>query len=123
MLSTPLNVAVILTGYMLVMGCLAIGLVIQARSPAAPNRRREGAGWPAFVREILVTAVGGYLTLMAVVIGYYYGVARLGGNFIADAFGGSAMLIGLAFPVFLAASWISERRRRRRVRSGRDPRA
>lgn len=40
------------------------------------------------------TAVGGYLLLMAVVIAYYYGVARVGGDFIQSAFTGTALLIG-----------------------------
>jgi len=44
------------------------------------------------------TAVGGYLLLMAVVIVYYYGVARVAGDFITSAFTGTAMLIGLAMP-------------------------
>jgi len=59
------------------------------------------------------TAVGGYLLLMAVVIGYYYGVARVGGDFVKSAFTGTAMLIGIALPLWGAASWLTERRRRR----------
>ena len=59
------------------------------------------------------TAAGGYLLLMLVVIGYYYGVARVGGAFIESAFTGCALLIGLAAPVFAALSWLTERRRQR----------
>jgi hypothetical protein len=51
--------------------------------------------------------------LMAVVILYYYGVARVAGNFLVSAFTGCAVLIGLSAPVFAAASWLAERRARR----------
>ena len=50
---------------------------------------------------------------MAVVIAYYYGVARVGGDFIKSAFTGTAMLIGIALPLWGAASWLTERRRQR----------
>ena len=59
------------------------------------------------------TAVGGYLLLMAVVIAYYYGVARVAGDFITSAFTGTAMLIAIALPLLGAASWLTERRRQR----------
>ena len=64
-------------------------------------------------RHVAGTAVGGYLLLMAVVIAYYYGVARVGGDFIKSAFTGTAMLIGIALPLWRAASWLTERRRQR----------
>jgi hypothetical protein len=48
-----------------------------------------------------------------VVILYYYAVARVGGAFIASAFTGCALLIGLSTPVFALASWLEERRRGR----------
>ena len=69
------------------------------------------------------TVIGGYLLLMLVVTGYYYGVARVGGAFIASAFTGCAMLIALAAPVFAAASWLTWRYPHlRRPRSPRHPR-
>ncbi len=59
---------------------------------------------------------------MAVVIGYYYGVARVGGRFLESAFTGAALLAGIAAPVFAAASWLAERRRQRsRNTTGDDP--
>ncbi len=61
---------------------------------------------------------------MAVVILYYYGVARVRGAFIESAFTGCALLVGLTTPIFLLASWLAERRRaRRRARAtpGRRP--
>ncbi len=50
---------------------------------------------------------------MAIVILYYYGVARVGGAFIVSAFTGCALLIALSTPVFALASWLTERRRAR----------
>jgi hypothetical protein len=83
------------------------------------------AAWSRLIRRYLGTTLGGYLVLMAVVILYYYGVARVGGAFIASAFSGCALLIALATPVFLVASWVAERRCRSRAArvsgSGRRP--
>lgn len=80
-----------------------------------PNRvaRRVPAGWPRFVVQALSTALGGYLLLMAVIVLYYYGVARISGNFLSSAVTGGLTLIAITFPVFFAGSWLAERRRRR----------
>lgn len=51
--------------------------------------------------------------LMAVVILYYYGVARAGSRFLDSAVSGCALLLGLSMPMFLAASWLAERRAHR----------
>ena len=128
-------------GYLLVMGALGTGLWLIRRhgdTAASPDReaspatgtagpatgtagtaRRAGTagppGWSRLIRHYLGTALGGYLVLMAVVILYYYGVARVGGAFIASAFSGCALLIALATPVFLAASWLAGRCRRSRA--------
>ena len=84
------------------------------RSP--PGRRespgRLAAGWTGLARRYAGTALGGYLLLMAVVILYYYGVARVGGGFLTSAFTGCALLIALSTPVFALASWLAECRRR-----------
>jgi hypothetical protein len=106
-------------GYLIVMAALALGL----RATVRPGKRvrRAGAGpgrpgrapWRRLAAHVAGTAVGGYLLLMLMVIGYYNGVARVGGAFIASAFTGCAMLIGLAAPVFAALSWLTERRRQR----------
>ena len=50
---------------------------------------------------------------MAVVIAYFYGVARVAGDFITSAFTGTAMLTGIALPLWGAASWLTERRGQR----------
>ena len=44
---------------------------------------------------------------MAVVIAYYYGVARVAGDFIISALTGTAMLTGIALPLWGAASWLT----------------
>jgi hypothetical protein len=133
-------------GYLLVMGALAVGLRQLRRggdpAPAGDAGRPAGGpaqgaqpeagpagggqagdgradGWLRLARHYAGTAIGGYLLLMAVVILYYYGVARVGGAFIVSAFTGCALLIALATPVFALASWLAERRRARSA-SGRD---
>lgn len=131
-------------GYALLMIALATGLLMLRRTTrsAAPGtgadvdqepsaaevaevaevaQSRSGAvmpgryAWLRLIRQLGVTFVGGYLLLMIVVIAYYVGVARVSGNFIESAFTGCAMLLGLSLPVFLAASWLLERRRTRAV--------
>ena len=62
-------------------------------------------------RHVAGTMLGGYLLLMVVVILYYYLVARVGGAFIESAFTGCALLLGLAAPLFAAASWLTEQLR------------
>ena len=77
---------------------------------AAAARGGPAAGWRRLARHYAGTALGGYLVLMAVVVVYYYGVARLGGAFIWSAFTGCALLIALSTPVFALASWLAQRR-------------
>ena len=124
-------------GYLLVMGALGTGLWLIRRqhgdaTPTGSRQDREACvaagpagtagawpGWGRLIRHYLGTAIGGYVLLMAVVILYYYGVARVGSNFLDSAFTGSALLLGVAVPVFAAASVLSRRRgRNRRPRSG-----
>jgi hypothetical protein len=124
-------------GYLLVMGSLAIGLRIVQRSATsvpAPTRAptpdrpdqetgrvtararlraivRPEPGWRRLAVYSLGTAVGGYLLLMAVLTAYYYGVGVVhGGNFVQSGFTGCALLLGLAAPVFIALSWLTERK-------------
>jgi hypothetical protein len=127
-------------GYVLIMGTLAAGLLMLRRSgrtasaggagqgpgtnasPAgssavAPSRQ----GWLRLIRHVINSEVGGYLVLMVAVIAYYYGIARVSGNFIESAFTGCALLLGLCTPVFLAASWLDVRWQRHKATRG--PRA
>jgi Family of unknown function (DUF6256) len=108
-----------IVGYVLIMGGLAVGLLLARRSPGEEQELRSGRlavtarvkpGWRRLGVHSLATAVGGYLVLMAVIILYYNEVAPVSGNFVESAFSGCAMLIGLAAPVFLALSWLADRK-------------
>ncbi|MFJ8535439.1 DUF6256 family protein [Streptomyces sp. NPDC093591] len=119
MLPVHLNVAVMLTGYLLVMGYLGLGLLILRRRPAESWRPAQrsapataGQRWSALVRRVVGTAIGGYLVLMAVVVSWYQGIAQLGGGFLLSAVTGAALLIGITLPLFFLASWAASRRRR-----------
>jgi Family of unknown function (DUF6256) len=70
---------------------------------------RAGPGWPRLIIQYARTVVGGYLVLMAVVVIYYFGVARVG-SFIESAVTGCALLVGLSTPVFFLISWLTTRR-------------
>jgi len=83
-----------------------------ARGPATPPGPGQRTGWAALLRRIAGTVIGGYLLLMAVIVAYYYGVARVGPGFLENALSGTALLLGLAAPVFAALSWLAERRAR-----------
>ena len=108
----------ILGGYLILMLVLAVGLRLQRRRAAAgqPLTRLTGRrdhGWGALILHVLTDALAGYLVLMAVVVLYYYGVAKVGSNFLESAFTGTALLLGISLPVFIAVSWLSQRRRDR----------
>jgi hypothetical protein len=81
----------------------------------APSRvaRRVRPGWPRFAVQTGGTAFGGYVVLMAVVLLYYYGVARVANQFLLSAFTGCALLLALSLPVFALASWAAVSRSRR----------
>ena len=109
-------------GYPILMSALALGLrhlyrprAAQAGSGQPPGPSPAGSGRrspeAALARQVTGTVVGGYLLLMAVVVAYYYAVARVGPGFLQSAVTGTALLIGLAAPVFAAASWLAGRLR------------
>jgi hypothetical protein len=114
------------TGYLILMAVLAAGLRLQRRDAAGrapagagPGGKRPGmvarrfpSGWPRFAAQACMVMIGGYLLLMAVVIVYYYGIARVAGQFLASAITGGLLLMGICLPVFAAASWAAERRHR-----------
>jgi hypothetical protein len=82
------------------------------REPATPSGPRPRTGRAALARQIAGTVIGGYLLLMVVIVAYYFGVARVGPGFLESALTGTALLLGLAAPVFVALSWLAERRGR-----------
>lgn len=117
MLPTALNISVMLTGYLLVMGALALGLRSMLRAGVRPPRpAAERRGWSRLIAHVAGTAVGGYLLLVGVTAAYYYGVRQFDGGAVLSAVTGCATLIGITLPLFLAASWLAERRRRKRAR-------
>jgi Family of unknown function (DUF6256) len=75
--------------------------------------RRVPAGWPRFAVQVCSVALGGYLLLMAVDLIYYYGVAKIRGQFIESGFTGGLTLMAIALPLWGLASWLSLRRRSR----------
>ena len=82
------------------------------QAPATPPGSRPRTGRAALARQIAGTVIGGYLLLMVVIVAYYFGVARVGPGFLESALTGTALLLGLAIPVFAALSWLAERRGR-----------
>jgi Family of unknown function (DUF6256) len=122
-------------GYLILMSALAFGLYRLYRpkavragespgpspagtgKPPSPAGSRRRSGWASLTWHVMGTVIGGYLLLQAVVVAYYYGVARVGPGFLESAVTGTALLLGLAAPVFAAASWLDERRRRGRSAS------
>jgi hypothetical protein len=104
----------VLGGYLILMGVLAVGLVTQRRRAAAgkPTTRlagRRDRGWQALIVHVLSDVLGGYLLLIAVVVLYYYGVAKVGGSFLTSAITGSLLLLAITLPVFAAVSWLTQR--------------
>jgi hypothetical protein len=107
-------------GYLILMSALALGLrhlyrprAAQAGPAQSPGPSPAGrSGRATLARQVTGTVVGGYLLLMAVVVAYYYAVARVGPGFLESAVTGTALLVGLAAPVFAAASWLAGRLRR-----------
>jgi len=102
-------------GYAILMVVLGTGLWAARRRVASgqPLTRYAGRldrGWPAFLYHVLADALGGYLLLAVVVVLYYYFVARVGSNFLDSEFSGAALLLAIALPVYLAATWLRERR-------------
>jgi Family of unknown function (DUF6256) len=91
-----------LAGYLMAMGTVAIGLRAPpglgkaARLPGPGPHRAVRRGWGGLIRGVTGTAVGGYLLLTAVMIVYYSGVAGQSGHFLASAFTGTALLVGVA---------------------------
>ncbi|WP_052851010.1 DUF6256 family protein [Streptomyces avicenniae] len=109
-----LDLTVMLVAYLLTMGALASGLRTLRDDPGGrPRSGGRRAGWPGLVRQVLVTAAGGYVLLLLVVAGYYVGVARHDGDFLLSAVTGAASLVGVALPPLLAVSAALTRTRTR----------
>jgi hypothetical protein len=111
-------------GYLIWMSALGFGLYrlyhprgspsAAGQEPGTPpdKGRRQRTGRAAWLRQIAGTVIFGYLLLMAVIVAYYFGVAKVGPGFLESALTGTALLLGLATPVFAALSWLTGRRSR-----------
>ena len=113
-------------GYLILMPALAFGLRRAYRPKAAPPSPAPppspaldspALAGPALAWRLVGTVIGGYLLLMAVVVAYYYAVARVGPGFLENAVTGNALLVALTAPVFAIAAWLAPRIRRRRPAS------
>lgn len=95
---------------------LGLALWVAVRSHRAHGSEpSEPKGWPAFVRYLLVTALGGWALLMAIVLLYYVAVAGQGRRFLLDALTGTALMaFGIGVPSLLLIAWIGDLRRRHR---------
>jgi uncharacterized protein DUF6256 len=111
------DVVPLAVGYGLTMLALGLGLSASVRgtrrgSQTQPSERR---GWPAFIRYLLGTALGGWALLMAIVLLYYIAVAGQGHAFLFAAFTGTALMaFGIGVPSLLLIAWVSDLLRRRR---------
>jgi Family of unknown function (DUF6256) len=78
-----------------------------ARTPTTAAAPRS-AGGRDFVRYLAVTAVGGYVVFLAIVLVFHVVLARDHGALKSAAWGGAALL-AIALPVFVVAEWLARR--------------
>ncbi|RMI39592.1 hypothetical protein EBN88_14460 [Streptomyces triticirhizae] len=107
-------------GYVLLVATLALGLARARRERGERSGRR---GWAALAWRVAETVLGGWAVLVVVLLGYYYGLADLGGGFLVGGLAGSAALLAIALPLFALASWGWERAGARRRAAGRGGRS
>ncbi len=122
-MSTPAEISVVV-GYVLLMGFLAVGLrLLRGAAPGSDPRRlsraaaRPDRGWFRLIRHLAATAAGGYLVLMAILVIFYvateFSKAGLLESTLSSGASGTALLVAISAPVWLAASWLTQRRRDR----------
>jgi len=81
-------------------------------TPAPPAGRAPS--FPALVRYVVVTAVGGYVAFLVLVGGYYAAIARQTPWFLRQAVsGGAVMAFLVGMPALLLAGWAEGRIRSR----------
>lgn len=114
----------VIVGYVLLMGFLAGGLGLLRRSaPGSDPRRlsraaaRPDRGWLRLVRHLAATAAGGYAVLMAILVIFYvatdFSKVGLLESTLGSGASGTALLVAISAPVFLALSWLTRRRQQR----------
>jgi Family of unknown function (DUF6256) len=85
--------------------------MLRVASRSAPRRVPRAPGsWAAFARYLSVTALTGYLAMLAIVLVFHVVLARDHGALRSAAAGG-ATLLAIVVPVFAAAEWVARRRR------------
>jgi Family of unknown function (DUF6256) len=113
-------------GYLILMTALGIGLRLlyrprragpvpgprPNRAPLTPPVPGQRTGWAALLRKVTGDVIAGYLLLLAVIVAYFFGVTSVGPGFLQGELTGTALLLGLAAPVFAALSWLAYRRGR-----------
>jgi hypothetical protein len=114
----------VIVGYALLMGFLAGGLALLRRSaPGSDPRRlsraaaRPDRGWLRLIRHLAATAAGGYVVLMTVLVIFYvatdYSKVGVLESTLSSGASGTALLVAIGAPVFLALSWLTRRWRQR----------
>jgi len=79
-----------------------------APRPGRSRAIRTAADLRDWSRNLVVTASGGYVALLLIVL--VFGVLVVGRDGLSNAAWGSAFLLAVATPVFLVLSWASGRR-------------
>jgi hypothetical protein len=91
----------------------ALLVLVALRWPAPQPRRsrplRSSRDVVLWFRHLAVTAVGGYVTLLLIVLVFSVAIVGDAGALWSAAWS-SLLLLGVATPVFLALSWVSGRR-------------
>jgi hypothetical protein len=81
-----------------------------SHSVERPEPRRAGS-WMRFARYLAVTALTGYLAMLAIVLIFHVVLASDRGALRSAAAGGAALL-AIALPVFVLAEWLVRKARR-----------
>jgi hypothetical protein len=88
-------------------GLFLLGLWAGSRTPTVRTPPSEPPAnltdWGQLVRFLVMTAVGGYVVFLALVLIFYSALGGQGPGFVADSFGAGAMLaFAVVVPSFLA---------------------
>jgi len=107
----------LLISYVLFLALLATWSVTTRRpderqAPPPPSGREPSFG--RLVRYAAITAVGGYVAFLVLVLGYYAAIARQTPWFLRQAVsGGAVMAFLIGLPALLLAGWLEDRVRSR----------
>jgi len=82
---------------------------IASRQAERPEPPRAGS-WTAFARYLAVTALTGYVAMLAIVLVFHVVLAGDRGALRSAAAGGAALL-AIALPAFVVGEWVARRRR------------